>query len=76
MFFEVLIKNRFDFIARVFQLKLKKLLRNFIEQHMLKQIKIYFYVIKFQKRSFFHVYIFNINYFINNVILNNVNNVV
>ena len=43
---------------------------------MLKQIKIYFYVIKFQKRNFFHVYIFIINYFINDVILINVNNVV
>ena len=43
---------------------------------MLKQIKIYFYVIEFQKRDFFYIYILIINYFINNVILINVNNVV
>ena len=43
---------------------------------MLKQIKIHFYVIEFQKRDFFHAYIFNINYFINNVILSDVDNVV
>ena len=60
----------------MFQLKFKKLFRDFIERHMLKQIKIHFYVIEFQKRNFFHVYIFIINYFINDVILINVNNVV
>ena len=43
---------------------------------MLKQIKIYFYVIKFQKRDFFYAYIFTINHFINNVILTNIDNVV
>ena len=43
---------------------------------MLKQIKIYFYVIEFQKRDFFYAYIFIINYLINNVTLINVNNVI
>ena len=43
---------------------------------MLKQIKTHFYVIKFQKRDFFHVYIFVINYFMNDVILIDVDNVV
>ena len=43
---------------------------------MLKQIKIYFYVIEFQKRDFFYVYIFSINHFMNGVISNNVDNVV
>ena len=43
---------------------------------MLKKIKIYFYVIKFQKRDFFYVYIFIINYFINDVILTNVDDVI
>ena len=43
---------------------------------MLKQVKVHFYVIKFQKRDLFHVYIFNINHFINDVISINVNNAV
>ena len=76
MFIKISIKNRFDFIVRMFQLKLKKLFRNFIDRHVLKKIKIHFYVIKFQKRDFFHVYIFIINYFINNVILTNVDDVI
>ena len=76
LFFEISIKNQSNFIARVFQLKFKKLLRDFIEQHVLKQIKIHFYVIEFQKRDFFNAYIFNINYFMNDVISINVDNVV
>ena len=43
---------------------------------MLKKIKIHFYVIEFQKRDFFYVYIFIINYFINDVILTNVDDVI
>ena len=43
---------------------------------MLKQIKVHFYVIEFQKRDFFYAYIFIINYFINDVILINVNDIV
>ena len=60
----------------MFQLKLKKLLRDFTERHVLKQIKIHFYVIEFQKRDLSYVYILIINYFINNVISINVDNVV
>ena len=47
LFVEISIKNRFDFIARVFQLKLKKLFRDFIDRHVLKEVKIHFYVIEF-----------------------------
>ena len=60
----------------MFQLKFKKLFQNFIEQHMLKQIKVYFYVIKFQKHNLFHIYILIINYFINNVISINIDDIV
>ena len=47
---EIKIKNRFDFIVRVFQLKFKKLIKNLIEKHVLKKIKIHIYVIEFQKK--------------------------
>ena len=76
LFVEISIKNRFDFIVRVFQLKLKKLFRNFIDRHVLKKVKVHFYVIKFQKRDFFHVYIFIINHFMNDVISTNVDDVI
>ena len=43
---------------------------------MLKQIKAHFYIIEFQNRDFFYVYILVINYFINDVISIDVNNAV
>ena len=76
LFAEISIKNRFDFTARMFQLKLKKLFRNFTDRHVLKKIKTHFYVIKFQKRDFFHAHIFIINHFMNDVILTNVDDVI
>ena len=76
LFAKISIKNRLDFTARMFQLKLKKLFRNFTDRHVLKKIKTHFYVIKFQKRDFFHVYIFIINHFMNDVTLANVDNVI
>ena len=60
----------------MFQLKLKELFRDFTDRHVLKKIKTHFYVIKFQKRDFFHVYIFIINHFMNGVISTNVNDVI
>ena len=50
LFVKIKMKNHFDFVVRVFQLKLKKLIRNFIEKHVLNQMKTYIYVIKFQKK--------------------------
>ena len=76
LFAEISIKNRFDFIARMFQLKLKKLFRNFIDRHMLKKVKAHFYVIEFQKRDFFHAHIFIINHFMNDVTSTNVDDVI
>ena len=54
---EIKIKNRFDFIVRVFQLKFKKLIKNLIEKHVLKKIKIHIYVIEFQKKIVLCAYI-------------------
>ena len=76
LFAEVSIKNRFDFTVRVFQLKLKKLFRNFTNQYMLKKVKTHFYVIEFQKRDFFHAHILIINHFMNDVISTNVDDVI
>ena len=76
LFFEMFIENRFDFCARVFQLKLKKLFRDFIERHVLEKIKIYIYIIEFQKRDLFYTYILIINYFRDDVKKGNLSYVV
>ena len=73
---EIQRENRFHFIVRVFQLKLKKLMKNLIERHVLKKIKIHIYVIEFQKKNLFHAYILIINHSKNDVIAKNVDVVV
>ena len=67
MLLNVFVVNRSDFVARVFQLKLKKLLKNFIERYVLKKTKTHIYVIKFQKRGLFYIYILIIAVFENGV---------
>ena len=73
---EIKKENRFDFIVRVFQLKLKKLMKNLIKKHVLREIKIHIYVIEFQKRNLFHVHILIINHSKNDVTATNVDVVV
>ena len=48
--------NRSNFVVRIFQLKLKKFMKNFIEKHVLSEMKTHIYVIEFQKRNLFYVY--------------------
>ena len=45
--------NRFELMIRVFQFKIKKLMKNFIEKHVLEKMKIHIYVIEFQKKNCF-----------------------
>ena len=49
--------NRPDFVARVFQLKLKELMKDLIETHVLGELKANTYVIEFQKRGLPHAHI-------------------
>ena len=72
----VSIENRSNLIARVFQLKLKKLLRDLIERHMLEKIKTHTYVIEFQKRNLFHAYILIIAHLDDDITQNNIDDVV
>ena len=72
----VFVVNCFNFVARVFQLKLKKLIKNFIERYVLKKAKTHIYVIEFQKRDLSHVYILIIAVFKNNVNIANVDKTV
>ena len=51
-------------------------MRNLIERHVFDQMIDHTYVIEFQKRNLFYVYILIIVYFDDDVIENNVNNVV
>ena len=51
------IVNRFDLMIRVFQLKFKKFLRDFIERHVMRIINAHIYVIEFQKRDLSHAHI-------------------
>ena len=60
----------------MFQLKLKKLFRDFTDRHMLRKVKAHFYVIEFQKRDLFHAHILIINHFMNGVISANVADVI
>ena len=55
--FEIVSINRSDFVARIFQLKLRKLMKNLIERHVLDEMKIHIYVIEFQKRDLSHAHI-------------------
>ena len=48
---EIKIVNRFELMTRVFQFKFKKLMKNFIERHVLEKMKIHIYVIEFQKKN-------------------------
>ena len=49
--------HRADLTARIFQLKLKELLRDLTERHVLGEIKAHTYVIEFQKRGLPHAHI-------------------
>lgn len=49
--------NRPDFVARVFQLKLKELMKDLTERHVLGEMKAHTYVIEFQKRGLPHAHI-------------------
>ena len=52
------IVNRLDLMARIFQLKLRELLRDLIERHVMEIINAHIYVIEFQKRDLSHAHIF------------------
>lgn len=49
--------HRADLTARIFQLKLKELLRDLMERHVLGEIQAHTYVIEFQKRGLPHAHI-------------------
>ena len=51
-------------------------MKNLIEKHVLNEIKIHIYVIEFQKKKLFYVYLLFINYSKNDVITINVDVVV
>lgn len=53
----VLIENRLDLVCRVFQLKLKELLRDLTERHVMGEVRAHTYVIEFQKRDLPHAHI-------------------
>ena len=76
MFADVSAINRSNFVVRVFQLKLKKLMKNFTKNHVLSETKTHIYVIEFQKRDLFHVYILIIAHFENDVNSKNVDKIV
>ena len=63
-------------MIRVFQFKFKKLMKNFIERHVLEKMKTHIYVIEFQKRNLFHAHILLINHSKNDVIAINIDVVV
>ena len=76
LFFEISIQNRSNLCNKMFQSKLKELIRDLIERHVLKEIKIYVYVIEFQKRDLFHAHILIINHFRDEITKVNVNQIV
>ena len=76
MFDVVDIVNRFDLMIKMFQLKLKKLLRDFIERYVMKIMIAHIYVIEFQKRNLSHVHIFLIANSRNEFDENNIDDVV
>ena len=49
--------NRPDLMARVFRLKLKELLKDLLDEHVLGRVKAYTYVVEFQKRGLPHVHL-------------------
>ena len=55
--FGVASANRPDFVARVFQLKLRELMKDLTERHVLGEMKAHTYVIEFQKRGLPHAHI-------------------
>ena len=73
---EIKIANRFELMIRVFQLKFKKLMKNFIEKHVLEKMKTHIYVIEFQKKKLFHAHILLIKNSKNDVTAINVDVVV
>ena len=70
------IKDRPDLTARVFQLKLKELLRDLTERHVLGQVKAHSYVIEFQKRGLPHAHILSINHPLDGITSANVDDAV
>ena len=76
LFVDVFAINRSNFVARVFQLKLKKFMKNFTKNHVLNETKTHIYVIEFQKRNLFHVHILIIANFENDVNSKNVDKIV
>ena len=53
------IVNRFDLIIKMFQLKFKKILRDFIEHYVIKIMIAHIYVIEFQKKFVTRSYFFH-----------------
>ena len=76
LFDVVNIVNRFDLMIKMFQLKFKKILRDFIERHVMKIMNAHIYVIEFQKRNLSHAYIFFIANFRDKFDKNNIDDVV
>ena len=58
MLFKILTEQRTNLTTCIFVLKLKKLLRNLTKCYVFEKIQTYTYIIEFQKRSFFYIYIF------------------
>ena len=73
---KVKIVNRFELMTRIFQLKFKELMKNFIERHVFEKMKIHIYVIEFQKKNLLHAHILFINHSKNDVTAINVDVVV
>ena len=77
IFFTIVdIVNRFESMIKMFQLKFKKFLRDFIERHVIKIINAHIYVIEFQKRNLSYAHIFLIANFRNEFDDDNINDVV
>lgn len=66
-----------DIITYIFNLKLKIFIYNFLNYYIIKEIIKQIYIIKFQKKKLFYIYILFIIYF-NNYIKykNNINRVI
>ena len=69
---ENIYQKSIEFNNSCVSIKIKKKIRNFIERYVFNEIKTHTYVIKFQKRNLFRVYILIINHFLNEITNDNV----